>query len=153
MAYNNSYSGYGTYPFPNYTGNFAQSYGQSPYQLQPQSFQQPQQPTQPSNGSYFYVNGVEGAKAFMVMPNSQAILFDSDSNKFFIKTANAQGQATMKEFEYSEINAPNSPKTNETRNSNTFITRKEFDEFRGKLNAILNKPKEEPKHVQFNANN
>lgn len=45
-----------------------------------------------------FVNGIEGAKAFIVNPNQTIYLMDSDSNTMFIKTADPQGRYTLKSF-------------------------------------------------------
>ena len=147
--YSNSYGGYGSYPFPNYTVDFNRQYGQTPYgeiQQRPQQFyqqpqqqqqmQQQQQSPQQSNGYFYYVNGIEGAKAFLCTPNSSVVLFDSDSNKFFIKSANQQGQASLKAFEYSEIADKTPPKSNVNVDVDKYVGRKEFDKLSAEFESL-----------------
>lgn len=111
MSAYNTY-GYGTYPY-----GYNYNYGGMPYQnQQPQqnyNYQQPQpqpmqqQPQQPQT-SYLplsFVNGVIGAKAFIVMPNQTVFLKDSDegSNLLFEKSADSNGKYTLKAYQLSEV--------------------------------------------------
>lgn len=153
MPYN-GYGGYGTYPFPTYTNNFPQQYNGN----QPTPYSSPQAPQAPfapmsaqpqGNGSYAYINGIEGAKAFMVMPNQKVILFDSDSNHFFIKQANQQGQAVLKVFEYTELDENAPKKTVQAQPMEAYVTKQEFEEFK---KTLLTPKKEVVNHVQPNAN-
>lgn len=75
---------------PNYAQNGFGGFGQQP-------MQQPQQP------SIEYVNGLEGAKAYLIPPNSTRLLMDSDATYFYIKTSNEVGQANVRAFEYVEV--------------------------------------------------
>lgn len=59
---------------------------------------------QQQQGGIIYVNGIEGAKAHFVAPGNSSLLMDSDSSRFFIKTANAQGQMFIRTFEFQEVN-------------------------------------------------
>ena len=63
----------------------------------------PQQP-QPIYHPLTYTNGVVGAKAFFMNPNSIVYLIDSDTNNvLYEKRADAQGRCTLKAFSLSEI--------------------------------------------------
>lgn len=51
-----------------------------------------------------YTNGVVGAKAFFMNPNSIVYLIDSDSNNtLFIKKSDHQGRCSLQAFNLSEI--------------------------------------------------
>ena len=66
----------------------------------------PNAPVQPQNTQlnvFAYVNGLEGAKAFFVPPNGRVLLMDSDNPVFYIKTANAMGQTTIRPYRFEEI--------------------------------------------------
>lgn len=56
---------------------------------------------------YDFVNGIEGAKAYRQEPNTTMILFDSDSDVFFIKSTDQNGQPTLKGCKYEEFEIPN----------------------------------------------
>lgn len=65
-----------------------------------------------SNGSIIWVQGNEGAKAFQMYPNTNAILMDSESNNtFYIKECDSIGRCSLHIFNYSEVtdqlNKPN----------------------------------------------
>ena len=98
---------FNNYANPYYTGyngaNFnANPYGSPSVQFQPNS---PQNGLQQATMPYAieYVNGVEGAKAYLIPPNSTKLLMDSDGDYFYIKTANPQGQANVKIYKYEEV--------------------------------------------------
>lgn len=73
----------------------------------PYLYQQPQitQPQQANNG-ILWVQGVEGAKSYLVAPNNSVILMDSEGNKFYIKSADMAGMPTLREFTYTENTKP-----------------------------------------------
>ena len=83
----------------NYAQNGAQGFGQQ--QAQPQQQQQ----------AIEYVNGLEGAKGYLMLANSTKLLMDSDGNYFYIKSANQNGQANIRIFKYQEVTQDNQPKT------------------------------------------
>ena len=86
----------------------------NPYQQYPYT-----QPTQQQNApmtNYLqltFINGIEGAKAFIVAPNQTIYLKDSDSNILYEKKADAQGRYTLTAFELKpvEINTPTATPT------------------------------------------
>lgn len=80
----NFYNPYGPYPYSPYGNNN-------------------NQPTTQIN-QYAFVNGVEGAKAYPVMPNQTMMLMDNDNPIIFMKTANSLGQTTLRYFKMIEIN-------------------------------------------------
>lgn len=105
--YNNPYQQqyaspyYTAYNAPNFNGG---SYANMFTQQQANSPQNgPQSPTQqmtPNQQSIEYVNGLAGAQGFLMQPNSTKWLMDSDDKFFYIKSSNAQGQATVRMFRY-----------------------------------------------------
>ena len=86
--------------------NYNNPYNQYPYAntvYQPQ-YQQPQQTT------YLpltFVNGIEGAKAFIVGANQTVYLKDSDSNILYEKRADQQGRYTLTAYEMNKIDMNN----------------------------------------------
>ncbi len=98
---------YNNYANPYYGGYNGANFNANPYGSPSVQFQ----PNVPQNGlqqastqySIEYVNGVEGAKAYLIPPNSTKLLMDSDGNYFYIKTANQQGQANVKIYKYEEV--------------------------------------------------
>lgn len=45
-----------------------------------------------------FVNGIEGAKAFKLRPNSNVLLMDSDNYKFYIKSTDNFGIVNIKTY-------------------------------------------------------
>ena len=57
----------------------------------------------PTNG-ITWVQGIEGAKAYQLMPNSNAILMDSENDgRFYIKVSDNVGMCNLRIFSYEEI--------------------------------------------------
>lgn len=121
------FGNYGSYFYPNLNN---MGYGNNNNNMQFNNPIQPmQQPSPQQQPIFAYVNGVEGAKAYMVPAGMTAILRDSDNaNIFYTKIANGQGQATLRAFRYEELtNAPAKS------NSTEFVSRQEFEEFKKSL--------------------
>ncbi len=63
---------------------------------------QPQRYSQVNNG-IIWVQGIEGAKAYQMMPNSNAVLLDSENDGiFYIKLADSVGMCNLRTFKYTE---------------------------------------------------
>lgn len=113
----------------NYNPYFPTSY--SPYQQAAmQQYQQVVQPQQQNGGGLLWVQGIEGAKSHFVNPGQSVLLMDSESNSFFIKTADASGMPLpLRVFDYKERTAQQTPQhpTAATIDTSGFITREEFE--------------------------
>lgn len=96
-------------------------YYQPQYQ-QPMQYQQPQpqqnqqavpqqmspvQPQQQTNSSIIWVSGEAGAKAYLVAPNTTVQLWDSESQRIFLKSADASGMPSMRVLNYTIEDMPN----------------------------------------------
>lgn len=53
-----------------------------------------------STGSLIWVQGEAGAKSYMVAPNSTVVLFDSENQAIYLKSADASGMPSMKILDY-----------------------------------------------------
>lgn len=120
-----------------YGGNFG--YNQNQY---PNNYQQPkvnQQSTQ-----YYWVNNIEGAKSFQMLPNQTVMLMDSENPIVYMKQTNSMGQATLKYFKLTEISEQ------EVRNQNIqpaqeYALKSDFESLSKKieeLSACINKEPE-----------
>jgi hypothetical protein len=70
-----------------------------------------------------WVQGIEGAKAYQLMPNANAILMDSENDKrFYIKVADNVGMCTLRTFSYEEIT-----ETPTTPDMSQYVTRDELN--------------------------
>lgn len=60
-------------------------------------------PIPPQNGIQ-WVQGIEGAKAWQLMPNGNAVLMDSENDgRFYIKTSDNVGMCNLRVFKFEEI--------------------------------------------------
>lgn len=105
-------------------------YQQAAMQQYQQAVQVPAQPQQQSNGGLLWVQGIEGAKSHFVSPGQSVLLMDSESNSFFIKTADASGMPMpLRVFDYKERTAQQAPQqpTAAVTDTSGYITREEFE--------------------------
>ena len=71
-------------------------------QMFPQNYVN-QQRYMPTNG-ITWVQGIEGAKAYQLMPNTNTVLMDSENDGiFYIKIADNVGMCTLRTFKYEEV--------------------------------------------------
>ena len=70
--------------------------------------QQPLYPKSPTpNNGIVWVQGIEGAKAYQMNPNSNIQLMDSENNGiFYIKVTDNIGMANLRVFHYTETRYP-----------------------------------------------
>lgn len=98
------YTGYG---YPTYgRQNFMQPQQQMA-QPQAQVQQQPMQYETPIQDIRFVTS--EEAKAFIVMPNTRALLIDKNGGVAHLKTADNMGQSVTQYFKFEQVNADGSP--------------------------------------------
>lgn len=116
----------------NFNNPYFPSY--NPYQ-QFQTMQQPQQ----QNGGLLWVQGIEGAKSHFVEPGRSALLMDSESNSFFIKSADTSGMPLpLRIFDYQERTAQQVPQqpTAAVHDTSAYITREEFESRLAAITAV-----------------
>lgn len=90
--------------------------------------------TQPSNG-ITWVQGIEGAKAYQLAPNSNVLLMDSDNdNIFYIKVSDSVGMCNLRTFNYTEIT--NQPTTKTGVDMSNYVTKSELKEILNKLQGV-----------------
>lgn len=100
--------------------------------------QQQMQPMQQPAASPLWVQGEAGAKAYPVAPGSSVILMDSESNVFYIKSADQSGMPTMRTFEYRERTAAQNPPAQAAQQpQGDYVTRSEFDALRQQIYALM----------------
>ena len=130
---------YGYQPMP-------QPYADRLTQLQNQ-YQQavnvPQMVSTPQvNQGLLWVSGEVGAKSYLVAPNSTVLLMDSDSSRFYLKSADNAGMPSLRIFEYKEVtNAPttsvNAPNFDENVLHDKFVTREEYEGLKRQYESIM----------------
>ena len=106
----------------------------NPMQMHGQSFQQQfpqlpmQQPRQDQNG-LIWVQGEAGAKSWFVNPGATVLLMDSESMRFYLKSADMNGVPAMRTFEYNEVGTVIQKQPEATQTAQ-FVTVDTFNEFR-----------------------
>ena len=149
-----NYRGYPYYNYPNNysNGNYNNSNGyNNNYQNQgminqpvaPQQNIMPQQNFTPLT----FVNGIEGAKSYIIPANATIYLRDSDSNKIYIKSCDNEGKCTIKSFEMVDVdeNIGGNEKTQNLAKfePNNYISRDEFltygKDIESRIEALSNK--------------
>lgn len=125
-----------------YTPNYFNNTGLQPYQQQlnnAMSFNN----SQALDTGIIWVQGESGAKAYPVAPGKSMALFDSESERFFIKSVDISGMPQpLRMFNYSETSEQDAKPQIDT---SIFITREEFEE-------AINQLKQKPTQQQFSAN-
>jgi hypothetical protein len=118
----------------NFNNPYFPSY--NPYQqFQTMQQQQPQQ----QNGGLLWVQGIEGAKSHFVEPGRSVLLMDSESNSFFIKSADTSGMPLpLRIFDYQERTAQQAPQqpTAAVHDTSAYITREEFESRLAAITAV-----------------
>ena len=109
-------------------------------QPQYQQYQQPQPQIQTNYLPLTFVNGIEGAKAFIVGANQVVYLKDSDSNILFEKKADYQGKYSITAFELKQIDINNIGKPIQSEQNYELITKKDLSalelSFINKINIL-----------------
>lgn len=132
-------------PYP-YYGNYMPSYYQpmqgqmnQPVMSQPTmpQAQQAPQPAQQTNSGIIWVQGEEGAKAYMVSPGNSVLLMDSENSSFYIKSSDASGMPMpLRVFDYAERTASRVPAQAATSPTEEYVTRQEFNALEARLDAL-----------------
>ena len=99
-------------------------------------------PQQQVNQGLLWVSGEVGAKSYLVAPNSTVLLMDSDSQRFYLKSADNAGMPSLRIFEYTEItnipqNTPQSLNTDLKELGDKFVTREEYEGLKSQYEAIM----------------
>ena len=140
MAYNNGF------PIGYQSAYYPQSY-------YPQYSQQVQQPIaspignnqQPQNNGMIWVQGVGGAKSYLVGPNATVILWDSEAPVIYLKSADASGMPTMKTLDYTIRESQATNTTSPIVKEESFATKEdiqnlqtEMERMKDRLNSLSN---------------
>ena len=111
-------------------------------QLRQNTYQQPMmgQAAQQTQGtpSIIWVQGEEGAKAYMVAAGNSVLLMDSENSAFYIKSTDASGMPLpLRVFDYKErTTAAKTPPQTAQQPGVEFVTRAEFDELAARCAAL-----------------
>lgn len=103
-----------------------------------------QQPTQQQTSGITWIQGESAAKSYLVAPNSSVVLFDSESQTIYLKSADASGMPSMKILDYTirdqtAGNGPVSVSTSPAVDLSGYVTKAEFDALKAKIDALTKK--------------
>lgn len=81
-----------------------------------------------STNNIIWVQGIEGAKAWQLNPNSMVILLDSEAEgKMYIKVSDNIGMSSLRVFNYKEeVATPSANTTNKQVDLSQYVTRDEI---------------------------
>ena len=116
------------------------------YNYFPQTYQQPvyyptqsnAYPTQQNVGAntnaLIWVQGEAGAKSYMVAPNQTVVLWDSEAQVVYLKSADATGMPSIKTLDYTIRDG--SPQKPEIADLSGFATKDEVTLLQKEINAL-----------------
>ena len=84
-----------------------------------------------------WIQGVESAKAFQVAPNSTVVLWDSEQQCCYIKSADASGMPSMRILDYTiRSEAPRTAQNALYGNNTDIPTRQDLNAMQGQIDAL-----------------
>lgn len=140
--YNNGYP----VTYQQYYPQYQQPVYQQPVQTQQMPTVPQVQNTQQSGSGILWVQGESAARSYNVAPGMSVMLMDSDSNTFFIKSADASGMPLpLRIFDYTERtqqSQQHSPIVDQSQNMqeidmSEYVTREEFEQ---RISELSHKP-------------
>ncbi len=112
---------------PNYNNNFNPYNPYNPYTM-----------PQTKINQYSFVNGIEGAKAYQVMPNQKMMLLDSDRPIVYMKTSDEYGKSSLRYFKLVEIKEDDL-KVQQPENSSQYALKADLEALKQELINLSNK--------------
>lgn len=103
--------------------------------------QQPALPVQATvQGGVIWVSGEAGAKSYLVAPNNSVVLFDSEGQTIYIKSADATGMPSIKVLDYTvretAKNGANSPVPASVGKSTDYATKDDLRALSDRIDAL-----------------
>lgn len=93
----------------------------------------PAQNAQPSNG-IIWVQGLAGAKSYLVSPNTTVQLWDSERQTIYLKSADASGMPSIKTLDYTVREMPqNAPQSPEPNSNIDYATKEDLKALKGEI--------------------
>ena len=118
-------------------------YGYNPYQpaygQQYGTYAMRQQMMQPPTNNLIRVKGDAGADAFQVGPNSQVVMFDEDSDVFFLKVTDSGGFPTKRKFAFMELYPESQQGAGAGQPDGKYVGHDELDELKRDIGSLSEK--------------
>lgn len=105
----------------------------TPYVQTPMPIPQCRQP------DMIWVQGEAGMKAYMVAPNTRAILWDQDNPVIYIKTADANGVVSVKTLDYTERGSEQNTNPIIANTEAEFVTKQDFEAMKDGFQRQINR--------------
>lgn len=151
------YNGYGNYGYPQQNfysppmqdqlsqlrnnNQFQQPVQQNSFPNQPQT-----QPQSNNQNNIIWVQGEEGAKAFLVGAGNTVILWDSENPVIYIKSADMNGVPSMRILDWTErTGTSKTPLDSVPNQTNNYVTREEWTALTARVDALTAKPENKSK--------
>lgn len=91
---------------------------------------------QPNNGM-IWIQGIESAKAYQVSPNSTVVLWDSETQCCYIKSADASGMPSMRILDYTiRSEAPKTAQNALSGNNAQIPTKEDINALQSQIDAL-----------------
>lgn len=121
-----------------YLNGFPATYPQYYPQFQQSQPGNVQNNAQIQQNGIIWVQGEAGAKSYLVAPNTTVQLWDSESQRIFLKSADASGMPSMKVLEYTvkDGNSPISPVSDADNNSIKYATKDDVEAVSSQIEAL-----------------
>ena len=136
------FNNYGQFPTYSAISSYGQIAGQMNQQPQNNYYQnfQPQNQNTSQQTNITFVNGIEGAKAYQMSPNSSALLMDSDNSKFYVKTTDSLGVAKISSYSFTEDENLSGQNHGQQNTANTDqLSKEDFDNLLLKVSELETK--------------
>lgn len=114
-----------------YNGGFPMTYPQ----MYAQPSYQPQAAQNQGNTGIIWIQGESAAKSYLVAPNTTVVLFDSESQTIYLKSADATGLPSMRVLEYT-IRDQKPSNGVFSQPTGDYVTRQEIDALRAELEKL-----------------
>lgn len=114
-----------------FNGGFPVTYPQ----MYAQPTYQPQMNQNQPNSSIIWIQGESAAKSYLVAPNSTVVLFDSESQTIYLKSADATGLPSMRVLDYT-IRDQKAHNGAFAQPSGDYATKQEMDALRAEMEQI-----------------
>lgn len=93
-----------------------------------------QAPQTPQN-NLIRVNGMDGAKAYQMNPNSAVALFDENNDIFYLKTTDGAGFPTIQPYKFEKVQANQNVPSQDA----NFVSREEYNQLLTEFNTLKGK--------------
>lgn len=98
-----------------------------PQRNQFSSYFSPTQAQGAPTNNIIWVQGIEGAKAWQLNPNSMSILLDSEvEGKMYIKVSDNIGMSSLRVFDYTEVAQPSNVTVNKDLDLSSYVRKDEL---------------------------